>query len=267
MKKMLLISLSLIFITITLFLPIIAIFKRALIDGVSLYWDNIIHTDTLMAMGLTIFVAIIALPINLIFGVSAAWLIAKHNIKGRRWLMVIIELPLSVSPIVAGLAYLMLFGNYGLIGKYVEPMGIKLTFNVLGIILVTLFVSMPYIVSVLVPLMQKQGLQQEEAALTLGASSWQTFYHITLPNIKYGLLYGLILSNARAIGEFGAVSVVSGMIRGETLTLPLQVQVMYFDYNVTGAFAASTVLVLLAVLTLICRYVVEKKGLIDESKH
>ena len=259
MVRVILISLSILFVMLMLVFPILAIFKRALVDGIAIYWDNIASGDTLFAMGLTIFVAVMVLPINLIFGISASWLIAKHKVIGKRWLMTIIELPLSISPIIAGLAYLMVFGNYGFIGKYLEPIGLRLTFNVLGVILVTVFVSMAYIVSVLVPLMEKQGNSQEEVALTLGASHWKTFWLVTLPNIKWGLLYGLILSNARAIGEFGAVSVVSGMIRGETLTLPLQVQVMYFDYNVTGAFAASTVLVILAMITLFLRHILSKK--------
>ena len=259
MRKIL-ITLALLFLLIVLFLPIFTIFHRAFLEGFKVYLENIQNEELLFSIKLTVIVAFTCLPINFLFGVSASFLIAKHKVYGKNFLMILIELPLSISPIVAGLAYLMLFGNYGLIGKYLEPFGIELTFNLIGIVLVTLFVSMSYLVSVLVPLMKSQGLNQEEAALTLGANFWQSFFYITLPNIKWGVVYGLILANARAIGEFGAVSVVSGMIRGETLTLPLQVQSLYFDNNITGAFVASSLLTLLAFFSIGLRHFIGRKA-------
>ncbi len=257
--KYTLIFIAVTFAVLVLGLPVFAIFQRAFADGIGAYIDAISDRDTMLAIRLTLLVSAIILPINIIFGVCAAWVIAKHRVRGAKWLMTLIEMPFSISPIVAGLAYLLLYGNYGMLGKYLSPYDIQLMFNVIGIGLVSLFVSCPFIVRSVVPVMEQQGISQEEAGLTLGANGLKVFWFVTLPNIKWGLLYGIILANARVMGEFGAVSVVSGMIRGETMTLPLQVQLLYFDNNVTGAFAAATVLALLACVTLVIRNKVEKK--------
>ena len=257
--KYILVFIAVAFTLLILGFPVFAIFQRAFADGSMEYINAIFETDTLLAIRLTLMVSVIVLPINIIFGISAAWIIAKHHIRGAKWLMTLIEMPFSISPIVAGLAYLLLYGNYGLLGQYLAPYDIQLMFNVVGIGLVSLFVSCPFIVRSVVPVMEQQGINQEEAGVTLGASGFQVFWFVTLPNIKWGLLYGIILANARVMGEFGAVSVVSGMIRGETMTLPLQVQLLYFDNNVTGAFAAATVLALLACVTLGIRNKIDRK--------
>ncbi|MCV6576565.1 MAG: sulfate ABC transporter permease subunit CysW [Cohaesibacter sp.] len=252
-----LIAIALLFAFFVMGLPVLAIFARAFQEGLGIYWANIIHPETLHAIGLTVLTALIVLPINLVFGICAAWAITRYTFPGRRALITIIELPFSISPIVAGLCYLLIYGATGLVGEWLDTYDIQLMFNLIGIILVSLFVTCPFVARELIPLMEIKGRDEEEAALTLGANGWQTFRYITLPNIKWALLYGTILANARVMGEFGAVSVVSGNIRGETMTLPLQVQLLYDDYNATGAFAAATVLTLIALLTLIARSVIE----------
>jgi sulfate transport system permease protein len=252
-----LIVIALLFAFFVMGLPVLAIFSRAFQEGLSIYWSNIVHPETLHAIGLTVITALIVLPINLVFGIAAAWAITRFTFPGRRALVTIIELPFSISPIVAGLCYLLIYGATGLVGEWLDQWDIQLMFNLVGIVLVSLFVTCPFVARELIPLMEIKGRDEEEAALTLGASGWQAFRHVTLPNIKWALLYGTILANARVMGEFGAVSVVSGNIRGETMTLPLQVQLLYDDYNATGAFAAATVLTLIALLTLILRSIIE----------
>jgi sulfate transport system permease protein len=256
-KRALLIAIAITFTLIVMALPVIAIFVRAFAEGLAIYWSNIITPDTLHAIWLTVLTALIVLPINLAFGIAASWAIVHYHFPGRRALQTIIELPFSISPIVAGLCYLLIYGSMGLVGSWLDGFDIQLMFNLTGIVLVSLFVTCPFVARELIPLMEIAGRDQEEAALTLGATGWQTFLHVTLPKIKWALLYGAILANARVIGEFGAVSVVSGNIRGETMTLPLQVQLLYDDYNATGAFAAATVLTVIAVITLVLRSAIE----------
>jgi len=240
-------------------LPSLAIFVRAFSEGLGIYFSNIVEPETLHAIKLTVLTALIALPVNIVFGICAAWAVTRFRFPGRRALITIIELPFSISPIVAGLCYLLVYGSTGLVGGLADQYGIQLMFNLTGIVLVSLFVTCPFVARELIPLMEMTGSEQEEAALTLGATGWQTFRHVTLPNIRWALLYGAILANARVIGEFGAVSVVSGNIRGQTMTLPLQVELLYNDYNVTGAFAAATILTVIAVITLILRSVIEAR--------
>ncbi|WP_319497939.1 sulfate ABC transporter permease subunit CysW [uncultured Cohaesibacter sp.] len=258
-KRALLIAIAITFALIVMALPVIAIFTRAFAEGLAIYWSNIIMPDTLHAIWLTVLTALIVLPINLAFGIAASWAIVHYRFPGRQALQTIIELPFSISPIVAGLCYLLIYGSMGLVGRWLDGFDIQLMFNLTGIVLVSLFVTCPFVARELIPLMEISGRDQEEAALTLGANGWQTFLHVTLPKIKWALLYGAILANARVIGEFGAVSVVSGNIRGETMTLPLQVQLLYDDYNATGAFAAATVLTVIAVITLVLRSAIEAR--------
>ncbi|WP_119307808.1 sulfate ABC transporter permease subunit CysW [Cohaesibacter haloalkalitolerans] len=258
-KRALLIAIAITFALIVMALPVIAIFTRAFAEGLAIYWSNIIMPETLHAIWLTVLTALIVLPINLAFGIAASWAIVHYRFPGRRALQTIIELPFSISPIVAGLCYLLIYGSMGLVGSWLDGFDIQLMFNLTGIVLVSLFVTCPFVARELIPLMEIAGQDQEEAALTLGATGWQTFLHVTLPKIKWALLYGAILANARVIGEFGAVSVVSGNIRGETMTLPLQVQLLYDDYNATGAFAAATVLTVIAVITLVLRSAIEAR--------
>ncbi|MEM9629851.1 MAG: sulfate ABC transporter permease subunit CysW [Pseudomonadota bacterium] len=258
-KRTALILIAVAFALLVMGLPVVAIFARAFQEGLEIYWANIVEPDTVHAITLTVITAIIVLPINIVFGICAAWAITRFRFPGRRALITIIELPFSISPIVAGLCYLLIYGATALVGSWLDQWDIQLMFNLTGIVLVSLFVTCPFVARELIPLMEMAGVDQEEAALTLGASGWQTFWYITLPNIKWALLYGVILANARVIGEFGAVSVVSGNIRGETMTLPLQVQLLYDDYNPTGAFAAATVLTVIAVVTLFLRSVIEAR--------
>ncbi len=251
-----LILLALMFVVVVVLLPVAAIYQRAFSEGLAVYLANITHPETLFAIGLTVFTALVVLPVNIIFGIAAAWLIARYRFVGRRLLLVIIEIPFAVSPIVAGLCFLLIYGAYGPVGAALEPYGIQLMFNLVGIILVSFFVTFPFIVREVLPVLMVTGEDEERAALTLGANGWQILWHITLPNILWSLVYGAILATARAMGEFGAVSVVSGSIRGETMTLPLQVDLLYNDYNATGAFAAATILTLLALITLALRAVI-----------
>ena len=239
--------------------PLLIIFDQALRKGFDYYHTAILHKETLHAIWLTVFTAIVVVPLNLLFGLSAAWAITKFEFRGKKLLLTAIDIPFSVSPIVAGVCYLLLYGAQGLLGPWLVENDLRVMFSVPAIILVSLFVTSPFVARELIPLMQVQGRDQEEVAATLGASGWQIFRRVTLPNIKWALLYGALLCNARVMGEFGAVSVVSGNVRGETNTLPLQIQLLYHDYNATGAFAAATVLTLLAVITLVLKAILERR--------
>lgn len=238
-------------------LPLVAVFVEALAQGVPIYLEALKEPETRSAIGLTIAIALAVLPFNIVFGIAAAWAIAKFEFKGKSVLITLIDLPFAVSPVVAGLVFILLFGAQGTFGAWLAEHDIKIIFAVPGMILATLFITFPFIARELIPLMQSQGKDEEEAAVSLGASGWQMFWRVTLPNIKWGLLYGVILSNARAMGEFGAVSVVSGHIRGETNTLPLHVEILYNEYNAIGAFAAASILALLALVTLVAKTIVE----------
>ncbi|WP_075215291.1 sulfate ABC transporter permease subunit CysW [Mongoliimonas terrestris] len=250
-------------VTVTLLLlvaPVALIVARALEAGVGAYWATLTSPDTAHAIGLTVLVALVAVPINTVFGVSAAWAITKFTFPGRRALITLIEIPFSISPVVAGVAYLFVYGLQGLFGPALQAAEIKVMFAVPGIILASLFVTAPFVARELIPLMESQGRDEEEAALSLGAGGLRTFLLVTLPNIRWALLYGVVLCNARVMGEFGAVSVVSGNVRGQTNTLPLQIELLYQDYNTAGAFAAASVLALLALVTLVVKVVLERRG-------
>ena len=238
-------------------LPLVAVFVEALAQGWPAYVEALKDPETRSAIWLTVLIALAVLPFNILFGVAAAWAIAKFDFKGKSLLITLIDLPFAVSPVVAGLIFILLFGAQGWFGPWLAANDIKIIFAVPGMILATLFITFPFIARELIPLMQAQGKDEEEAAVSLGASGWQMFWRVTVPNIKWGLLYGVILSNARAMGEFGAVSVVSGHIRGETNTLPLHVEILYNEYNAVGAFAAASILALLALVTLVAKTVVE----------
>lgn len=255
--RALLISVALVFLTLFLFIPLISVFAEAFRKGWGTYLAAIIEPDALSAIRLTLTTAVIAVPLNLVFGVTAAWAIAKFEFRGKNVLLTLIDLPFSVSPVISGLIYVLLFGAQGWLGPWLAEHDIKILFAVPGIVLATIFVTFPFVARELIPLMQAQGSEEEEAALVLGASGWQTFWKVTLPNIKWGLLYGVILCNARAMGEFGAVSVVSGHIRGETNTLPLHVEILYNEYNFAAAFAVASLLALLALVTLALKSFIE----------
>jgi sulfate transport system permease protein len=255
-----LIGIALIFLALFLFLPLAFVFAQAFAKGIGVYLAAIVDDDALAAMRLTLIAAGIAVPLNLVFGVAAAWSIAKFRFPGKNVLTTLIDLPFSVSPVVAGLIYVLVFGLQGWFGEWLREHDLKVIFAVPGIVLATIFVTFPFVARELIPLMQTQGNEQEEAAIVLGASGWQTFWRITLPNIKWGLLYGVILCNARAMGEFGAVSVVSGHIRGSTNTLPLQVEILYNEYQFAAAFAVASLLALLALLTLGLKLIVERRA-------
>jgi len=240
-------------------LPLVAVFSEAFAGGWSAYREALSHPEALSAIGLTVFIAVIVLPFNVALGIAAAWAIAKFDFRGKSLLVTLIDLPFAVSPVVVGLVFLLIFGAQGLLGPWLSDHDIKVVFALPGMIIVTLFITFPFVARELIPLMQAQGKDEEEAAVSLGASGWQMFFRVTLPNIKWGLLYGVILANARAMGEFGAVSVVSGHIRGETNTLPLYVEIIYNEYNAVGAFAAASVLALLALVTLAAKTIVEWK--------
>jgi sulfate transport system permease protein len=252
-----LIAVALVFLTLFLFVPLVAVFTEALKKGWGVYKEAVLDPDALSAIRLTFIAAGIAVPLNLVFGVAAAWTIAKFDFPGKSILLSLIDLPFSVSPVIAGLIYVLLFGSQGWFGPWLMDHDIKILFAVPGIVLATIFVTFPFVARELIPLMQAQGSEEEEAALVLGASGWKTFFKVTLPNIKWGLLYGVILCNARAMGEFGAVSVVSGHIRGETNTMPLQVEILYNEYNFTAAFAIASLLALLALVTLAVKTFIE----------
>ena len=238
-------------------LPLLAVFFEALRSGSAAYVTALADRETLYAIGLTVFIALFVLPFNIGVGVAAAWAIAKFNFRGKSLLITLIDLPFAVSPVVVGLVFLMIFGAQGLFGPWLSAHDVKIVFALPGMIIVTLFITFPFVARELIPLMQSQGKEEEEAAISLGATGWQMFFRVTLPNIKWGLLYGVIIANARAMGEFGAVSVVSGHIRGETNTLPLHVEILYNEYNAVGAFASASVLALLALVTLGAKTLVE----------
>lgn len=246
-----------IFLGIFLLLPLVVVFQQAFAKGLVPFIAAIGEPDTISAIKLTLLVAAISVPLNVVFGVTAAWAIAKFEFKGKAFLTTLIDLPFSVSPVISGLVYVLLFGASSLLGPWLKMHGIVVLFAVPGIVLATIFVTFPFVARELIPLMQEQGTGDEEAALSLGANGWQTFWHVTLPNIKWGLLYGVLLCNARAMGEFGAVSVVSGHIRGQTNTMPLQVEILYNEYNAVGAFAVASVLAGLALVTLVLKTLLE----------
>ena len=237
--------------------PLVFIFARAFSEVWRVYADTILHPDTLHAIWLTSLVALIVVPINIAFGIAAAWAVAKHRFWGRGILVTMIEIPFSISPIIAGICYLLLYGRQGLLGPWLREVDLQVMFALPGIVLVTLFVTAPFVAREVLPLMQAQGTDQEQAAVTLGASGWQVFRRVTLPNIKWALLYGAVLCTARAVGEFGGVSVVSGNIRGQTNTLPLHIELLFNDLNVVGAFAAASTLTLLALVALVLKAVLE----------
>jgi sulfate transport system permease protein len=255
--RAMLIFISIAFLALLLLAPLGAVLAQALANGVAAYFESFKDPDTLAAIRLTLLTAAIVVPVNTIFGICAAWAIAKFEFRGKSLLITLIDLPFAVSPVIAGLVLVMLFGAHGWFGQWLQDRDIAIIFTVTGIVLATIFVTFPYVARELIPLMQQQGSEEEEAAITLGASAWVTFLRVTLPKIRWGLLYGMILCNARAMGEFGAVSVVSGHIRGMTTTMPLQVEILYNEYNFVAAFAVASLLALLAIVTLVIKTLVE----------
>ena len=255
--KRVLISIMLVYLSIFLLVPLIFIFIKAFEQGASVYLAAITESDALAAIRLTLLVAVIAVPLNTVFGIAAAWLITKFQFKGKQLLLSLIELPFAVSPVIAGLIFILFYSPSGLLGPWLVDHGIKIIFSVPGIVIATIFVSLPFVARELIPVMQSQGKAEEEAAISLGANGWQMFLRVTLPNIKWGLLYGMILCNARAIGEFGAVSVVSGRIRGETNTMPLHIEILYNEYQFSASFAVASLMSLLAIVTLIIKSWIE----------
>jgi sulfate/thiosulfate transport system permease protein len=252
-----LIGTALVFLALVLLLPLITVFHQALVKGLPAYLEAIREPDALSAAKLTLLIASIAVPLNLVFGIAAAWCISKFEFRGKNVLITLIDLPFAVSPVISGMIFVLLFGAHGWFGEWLSEHDIQIIFAVPGMVLATTFVTAPFIARELIPLMQEQGSEEEEAAIVLGASGWQTFFRVTLPNIKWGLLYGLILCNARAMGEFGAVSVVSGHIRGMTNTLPLHVEILYNEFEYQSAFAVASLLTFLALITLVLKTIVE----------
>jgi sulfate/thiosulfate transport system permease protein len=250
-------TVALLFLTFFLALPLAAVFAEALRRGFAAYFSAFADHDAIASIRLTLLTALISVPANLVFGVAAAWVIAKFHFRGKSLLITLIDLPFAVSPVISGLIYVLVFGLQGWWGEWLIDHDLKIIFAVPGIVLATTFVTFPFVARELIPLMQSQGSDEEFAAISLGASGWQTFWHVTVPNIKWGLLYGVILCNARAMGEFGAVSVVSGHIRGETNTMPLHVEILYNEYNFVGAFAVASLLAVLAIVTLVLKAIVE----------
>lgn len=255
--KGVLIAVALAFLAAFLLLPLVSVFFEAFRKGSDAFVEAIVEPDALAAIRLTLLVAAIAVPLNVVFGIAAAWAIAKFEFRGKSFLITLIDLPFSISPVISGLVYVILFGSQSVLGPWLKSHGIEILFALPGIVLATIFVTFPFVARELIPLMQEQGTGDEEAALSLGASGWQTFWYVTLPNIKWGLLYGVLLCNARAMGEFGAVSVVSGHIRGFTNTMPLHVEILYNEYNMVAAFAVATLLALLALVTLVLKTLLE----------
>ncbi len=254
-----LIGITLAFLTLFLFVPLFAVFFEALKKGVDVYLAAITEADARSAIWLTLVAAGISVPLNLVFGVAAAWCIAKFDFRGKNVLLTLIDLPFSVSPVISGLIFVLIFGLQGWFGEWLRDHDMKVIFALPGIVLATVFITLPFVARELIPLMQAQGLEQEEAARVLGASGWQIFWRVTLPNVKWALLYGVILCNARAMGEFGAVSVVSGHIRGQTNTMPLHIEILYNEYQFAAAFAVASLLAGLALVTLVLKYVVEQR--------
>ena len=255
--KAALIATSFLFLGLVLILPLASVFTEAFRRGAEPFFAALIERDALSAIYLTLFVAAIAVPANLVFGLVASWAIAKFEFPGKSFLVTLIDLPFSVSPVISGLVYILLFGSYGFFGPWLIENGIQIVFAVPGIVLATIFVTFPFVARQLIPLMEQQGTGDEEAALSLGASGFQTFCKVTLPNVKWALLYGVLLCNARAMGEFGAVSVISGHIRGKTNTMPLHVEILYNEYNFVAAFAVASLLAFLALVTLVLKSLLE----------
>ena len=254
-----LLAVALVFLGLMLIAPLLVVFVEAFSRGFGVYIDALALPDTMSALQLTLLVAAIAVPANLVFGVAAAWLIAKFDFKGKSFLLTLIDLPFAVSPVVSGLVFVLLFGANSVLGPVLDDMGIKILFAVPGIVIATIFITFPFIARELIPLMQQQGSSEEEAAVSLGAGGWRTFFLVTLPNVKWGLLYGVLLCNARAMGEFGAVSVVSGHIRGMTNTLPLHIEILYNDNKAAAAFAVASLLAMLALITLAVKTLLEAR--------
>lgn len=252
-----LIALALAFLGCFVVLPLLAVFSEALRQGFGAFADAVVHPDAVASIRLTLLIAAISVPVNMVFGVVASWAITKFDFPGKSLLVTLIDLPFSVSPVVSGLIFVLLFGAHGLLGPWLIAHDIKIIFAVPGIVLATIFITFPFVARELIPLMQEQGKDDEEAAISLGASGWQTFWRVTLPNIRWGLLYGVLLCNARAMGEFGAVSVVSGHIRGLTNTMPLHVEILYNEYDFVGAFAVASLLAVLALVTLVAKTILE----------
>jgi sulfate transport system permease protein len=252
-----LIGIALAFLTLFLVMPLVIVFYEALAKGAEVFVASLTEPDAAHAIKLTLTVAAIAVPLNLVFGLAAAWAITKFEFRGKQFLITLIDLPFSVSPVVAGLIYVLVFGRQGWFGPWLAEHDLKIIFAVPGMVLATVFVTFPFVARELIPLMQTQGTEEEQAALVLGANGWQIFWRVTLPNVKWALLYGVILCNARAMGEFGAVSVVSGHIRGQTNTIPLHVEILYNEYQFTASFAVASILALLAIVTLVLKSIVE----------
>ncbi|MBB6443581.1 sulfate ABC transporter permease subunit CysW [Bacillus benzoevorans] len=257
--KLVLITIAILYLSLLLFVPLIAIFFKAFEQGAAVYFAAITESDALSAIRLTLLTAIIVVPLNTVFGMAAAWAVTKFRFKGKQILLSLLELPFAVSPVIAGLVFVLLFSPRGVLGPWLVDHGIKIIFSVPGIIIATIFVTLPFVARELIPVMQAQGSSEEEAAVSLGAGGWQMFWRVTLPNIKWGLMYGMILCNARAIGEFGAVSVVSGRIRGMTNTMPLHVEILYNEYQFSASFAVASLMSIMAIITLIIKSIIEWK--------
>jgi sulfate/thiosulfate transport system permease protein len=265
--RRLLIAVALAFLTVFLFVPLVAVFVEALAKGVGVYLAAISEPDAAAAIRLTLLVAAISVPLNVVFGIAAAWSIAKFDFRGKNLLLTLIDLPFSVSPVIAGLVFVLVFGLQGWLGEWLRDHDLKIIFALPGIVIATIFITFPFVARELIPLMQAQGIEQEEAARVLGAGGWQIFRRVTLPNVKWALLYGVILCNARAMGEFGAVSVVSGHIRGQTDTMPLHIEILYNEYQFAAAFAVASLLAGLALVTLVLKYWVERRVAASAKAH
>jgi len=258
--RWLLTALALGFLGLFLVVPLLSVFTEALRKGIGVYLASLVHPDALDAIKLTVIAAVIAVPANLVFGLAASWAIAKFEFRGKSVLITLVDLPFAVSPVISGLIYVLMFGLQGWLGPWLAEHDLQIIFATPGIVLATIFVTFPFVARELIPLMQEQGTEEEEAALVLGASGWQTFWYVTLPNTKWALFHGVVLCNARAMGEFGAVSVVSGHIRGRTNTLPLHVEILYNEYNFVAAFAVASLLTLLALVTIVLKTVIERRS-------